>query len=72
MCFSLAARQRYPWQSESSYSLPGSANSVCRQFLRCVLHRLAAHNMFFKLFQTDMDGEPSSETQQLYFSKGWF
>ncbi|XP_043200424.1 protein unc-79 homolog, partial [Amphibalanus amphitrite] len=51
----LAARQRYPWQSESSYSLPGSVNSVCRQFLRCVLHRLAAHNMFFKLFQTDMD-----------------
>ncbi|XP_037086283.1 protein unc-79 homolog [Pollicipes pollicipes] len=53
----LAGRQRYPWQSESSYSLPGSVNSVCRQFLRCVLHRLAAHNMFFKLFQVDMDVE---------------
>lgn len=40
----------YAWQAESSTRLPGSAVHVAHQFLRCVLHQLAPHNVFLQLF----------------------
>ncbi|XP_011503922.1 PREDICTED: protein unc-79 homolog, partial [Ceratosolen solmsi marchali] len=50
----------YPWQSESSIYLPGSAVSVAHQFLRCVLHQMAPNGIFLQMFQTNIKGTTST------------
>uniref|UniRef100_A0A8D8RWG0 Protein unc-79 homolog n=1 Tax=Cacopsylla melanoneura TaxID=428564 RepID=A0A8D8RWG0_9HEMI len=47
-----ASQPSYTWQTESKVHLPGGAVSVAHQFLRCILHQLAPHGIFFQTFQT--------------------
>ncbi|XP_041983202.1 protein unc-79 homolog [Aricia agestis] len=54
----------YSWQSETNTRLPGSAVSVAHQFLRCVLHQLAPHNVFLQVFL-----QRTPESQRLMFFK---
>ncbi|CAL4121124.1 unnamed protein product [Meganyctiphanes norvegica] len=45
----------FSWQYESAVHLPGSATSIGRQFLRCVLHQLAPNQIFNQIFQTKIE-----------------
>ncbi|KAK8719401.1 hypothetical protein OTU49_014058 [Cherax quadricarinatus] len=45
----------FSWQFESSVHLPGSATSIGRQFLRCVLHQLAPNQIFNQIFFTSIE-----------------
>ncbi|CAH2094993.1 unnamed protein product [Euphydryas editha] len=55
----------YSWQAESSTRLPGSAVFVAHQFLRCVLHQLAPHNVFLQLF---LQRTPEKQRQMFFKS----
>ncbi|XP_039759804.1 protein unc-79 homolog isoform X2 [Pararge aegeria] len=55
----------YSWQAESSTRLPGSAVLVAHQFLRCVLHQLAPHNVFLQLF---LQRTPEKQRQMFFKS----
>ncbi|XP_050714372.1 protein unc-79 homolog isoform X4 [Eriocheir sinensis] len=51
----VAGSEMFSWQFESSVHLPGSATSIGRQFLRCVLHQLAPNQIFNQIFNTSID-----------------
>lgn len=53
----VAGSEMFSWQFESSVHLPGSATSIGRQFLRCVLHQLAPNQIFNQIFNTNIDGK---------------
>ncbi|RXG72915.1 Protein unc-79-like protein [Armadillidium vulgare] len=50
----VAGSEVFNWQYESPIHLPGSATSIGRQFLRCVLHQLAPNQIFNQIFQIDI------------------
>lgn len=60
-----ASQPSYTWQCESKVHLPGGAVSVAHQFLRCILHQLAPHGVFFQIFQTFV---PESSRTQFFRS----
>lgn len=60
-----ASQPSYTWQCESKVHLPGGAVSVAHQFLRCILHQLAPHGVFFQTFQTVI---PESSRTQFFRS----
>ncbi|KAI5736841.1 hypothetical protein M8J76_007669 [Diaphorina citri] len=60
-----ASQPSYTWQCESKVHLPGGAVSVAHQFLRCILHQLAPHGVFFQIFQTVV---PESSRTQFFRS----
>ncbi|KAG0705548.1 Protein unc-79 [Chionoecetes opilio] len=59
----VAGSEMFSWQYESSVHLPGSATSIGRQFLRCVLHQLAPNQIFNQIFNTNIE---ESERVQLF------
>ncbi|XP_048586447.1 protein unc-79 homolog isoform X2 [Nematostella vectensis] len=42
----------FPWQDKSDVLIPGSTTEVAKQFLRCVLIKLAPNGIFSELFRT--------------------
>lgn len=51
----VAGSEMFSWQYESPVHLPGSATSIGRQFLRCVLHQLAPNQIFNQIFNTNIE-----------------
>ncbi|XP_071543773.1 protein unc-79 homolog isoform X4 [Panulirus ornatus] len=51
----ISGSEIFSWQFESSVHLPGSATSIGRQFLRCVLHQLAPNQIFNQIFHTNIE-----------------
>ncbi|KAK7078174.1 hypothetical protein SK128_012120, partial [Halocaridina rubra] len=51
----VAGCEVFSWQYESAIHFPGSATSIGRQFLRCVLHQLAPNQIFNQIFHTKID-----------------
>ncbi|XP_068237998.1 protein unc-79 homolog isoform X5 [Palaemon carinicauda] len=51
----VADSEVFSWQYESAIHFPGSATSIGRQFLRCVLHQLAPNQIFNQIFYTNIE-----------------
>ncbi|XP_042883659.1 protein unc-79 homolog isoform X4 [Penaeus japonicus] len=51
----VAGSEVFSWQYENCIHLPGSATSIGRQFLRCVLHQLAPNQIFNQIFYTNVE-----------------
>uniref|UniRef100_T1JB25 Protein unc-79 homolog n=1 Tax=Strigamia maritima TaxID=126957 RepID=T1JB25_STRMM len=58
----IATNRSNSWQRETNIYVPGSASSVAKQFLRCVLHQLAPNGIFLQLFQSSIEAIASALT----------
>ncbi|KAK6640822.1 hypothetical protein RUM44_012519 [Polyplax serrata] len=61
LCFRLALKAGYSWQTEGGTYLPGGAVAVAHQFLRCILHQLAPNGVFYQMFQTHVEDSARTE-----------